>query len=78
MAGSSLALFGSPGETTSAADLEGTFSTLVQVEIIDDDVVDGNEEEIVAFLTVNGTISANILIRDNESKYILCMHDPTF
>lgn len=62
--------FGSPGETTSTDDLEGTLFTLAQVEILDDEVIDRDDEMVVVFLfQESSTRSLDINIVDNDSKF---------
>ncbi len=58
--------FGTHGETTSRAELEGTFSTLAHIEILDDMILDTDEEEVRVLLS--STENFTIIIVDNESR----------
>ncbi len=71
MIGSPMVSFGSPGETTSQADLEGTLSTLVQLEILDDSLLDSNNELVRVVVLEPGDITSQaIVILDNDSEYL--------
>ena len=59
--------FGKPGVTTSQTDLEGSLSTVAQIEIVDDEVLDSDSEQIVVILLAPGNIQIlQITILDNE------------
>ncbi len=61
--------FGTRGETTSRAELEGTFSTLAHIEILDDMILDTDEEEVRVLLSSTENFRMmNIFIVDNESR----------
>ena len=64
-----LVSFGEPGVTTSQTDLEGSLSTVAQIEIVDDEVLDSDSEQIVVVLIAEGnTRLLRITILDNERK----------
>ena len=64
--------FGEPGVTTSQSDLEGSLSTVAQIEIVDDEILDSNTEEILVLLLTGGIPDTlRITIVDDESKSVL-------
>ena len=63
--------FGEPGVTTSRADLEGSLSTVAQIVIVDDEILDESSEQILV-LTPNNAQSLRITILDDESKFSFC------
>ena len=66
--------FGEPGVTTSQADLEGSLSTIAQIEIVDDMILDSNSEDILVVFQTGGIPEIlMITILDNESK---CVQQP--
>ncbi len=66
----SIVSFGSPGEITSQAELEGTLSTPAQIEILDNMILDTDNENVQVFLLATGNFrSMDIIIVDNESNY---------
>ena len=66
----SIVSFGSPGEITSRAELEGTLSTPAQIEILDNMILDTDDEDVMVFLlATDNSRSMGIIIVDNESTY---------
>ena len=65
--------FGEPGVTTSQTDLEGSLSTVAQIEIVDDMILDSNSEDIVVVFQTGGIPEIlRITILDDESKTVVC------
>ncbi len=67
----SIVSFGSPGEITSRAELEGALSTTAQIEILDNIILDTDNENMMVFLLAPDNSTKNIIIVDNESTYRL-------
>ncbi len=64
----SIVSFGTCGETTSRAELEGALSTLAQIEIIDDMIFDTDDENVMVFLlAIDNFRLMDIIIVNNES-----------
>ena len=59
--------FGEPGVITSQTDLKGSLSTVAQIEIVDDEVLDSDTEQIVVILLAPGnTRILRITILDDD------------
>ncbi len=64
----SIVSFGTYGETTSRAELEGALSTPALIEILDDMLLDTDDEDVQVFLLATDNFrSMEIIIVDNES-----------
>ncbi len=61
--------FGSCDVITPQAELEGSLSSLGRVEIVDDEILDGNVERFITLLSYLGNFGQLLfVILDNDSK----------
>ncbi|XP_064407236.1 sushi, von Willebrand factor type A, EGF and pentraxin domain-containing protein 1-like isoform X2 [Halichondria panicea] len=67
----SIVSFGTYGETTSRAELEGALSTPALIEILDDMLLDTDDEDVQVFLLATDNFrSMEIIIVDNERAVV--------
>ncbi|XP_064390869.1 uncharacterized protein LOC135338715 isoform X3 [Halichondria panicea] len=71
-------LFGTCGEITPQATLVGSLSTVGQVEIVNDEVLDSNSEDIGLFLLETGNFALLTIIILDDERATLVFESPSY